>query len=515
MSTPPPDSNPSFDRRDFLKKLAVASTLVGLGSARSDASASPPTPIANPRAKPPRHPFVGIQMCSQSLLDEGIEHVLDLIRDTAAVNTVITYSHAYGGGQVKQTLAGDHGVPPHDPRHRHLPVIWVKAHARYYRDTSLRHPPVNPDLEYADRDVFRELLAPARARGMKIYARVLEGDAMAGFIANYDRVVTRDIDGRPTRTACWNHPEYIAFWADTVEDLFSSYEIDGLQWGAERMGPLMNVICPWNNDPPTCFCDYCRARGRRHGIDPDRAREGYAELYRYVQARIAGRPKPADGIFTSFLRVLIRYPEILAWEYQYRLAREEFCAAMYRRAKSVKPAAQVGWHIDQQPSSWDLVYRAEMSYEEMAPHSDFIKFIAYHAILGPRIRDWYLARFQMTILGELPLQDSLNLYYDIFDYHKSTEPTLAQLGRRGFSPQYVYDETKRSVASANGRTKIYTGIGFDLPHSPPDYPDTVQEATLRAFEAGADGIVVSRDYQEMHVRNLKAVGRAVRSLAHA
>ncbi len=43
--------------------------------------------------------------------------------------------------------------------------------------------------------------------------------------------------------------------------------------------------------------------------------------------------------------------------------------------KAVKPEARVGWHVDQQPSSWDMVYRAEMSYEEMAPYSDFIKLI--------------------------------------------------------------------------------------------------------------------------------------------
>src|SRR5258708_6630615 len=79
---------------------------------------------------------------------------------------------------------------------------------------------------------------------------------------------------------------------------------------------------------------------------------------------------------------------------------------MYRTIKAIKPDADVGWHVDHQPSSWDLVYRAEMSYAEMAPYSDFIKFIAYHDVLGPRIRYWYLDRFQKTILGEVPLTES-------------------------------------------------------------------------------------------------------------
>ena len=87
------------------------------------------------------------------------------------------------------------------------------------------------------------------------------------------------------------------------------------------------------------------------------------------------------------------------------------------------------------------------------------------------------------------------------------------MNRRGFSPEYVFRETKHSVASANGKTKIYSGIGFDVPGSPPDDPETVHQATVRAFDAGAHGIVVSREYEEMRLANLKAVGRAVREVA--
>lgn len=176
-------------------------------------------------------------------------------------------------------------------------------------------------------------------------------------------------------------------------------------------------------------------------------------------------------MFGGFLRLLIRYPEILGWEFQYRLGREVICEAMYRRAKLVKPSTEVGWHVDHQPSSSDLVYRAEMSYEEMAPHSDFIKIIAYHNVLSPRMRDWCLPRFQKSILGEVPLETSLELYYDLFGYDRKLEPSLGELGRRGFTPDCVFRETKRSVASANGKTKIYAGVGFDVPGSPADDPE--------------------------------------------
>lgn len=488
------------NRREFLRTTAGAL-----------AAAALPDPLMQAQPSGPQR-FVGIQMGPHTMLDEGIEPCLDLIKETAAVNAVLTYSHAFHSNlhEPLRLLAQDHGKPPRE--HGPLPLVWVKTHDQYYRDTTLRVIPPDPSLEYANRDLFAEMQAPARRRGMKVYARILEGPSRA--IANRDKVVTVDVYGKPTHVACWNHPEYRAFWRALVEDLFRSYDLDGFQWGAERMGPLMNVILPWNDTPPTCFCQYCRARGKAQGISVERAREGFEKLYLYVRGLAGSGPRPADGVFAGFLRILLRYPEILAWEFQYRLSREEVTEEMYKTIKAIKPTADVGWHVDHQPSSWDIVYRAELSYAEMAPYSDFIKFIAYHDVLGPRIRWWYLERFKKTVLAELPLEDSLNLYYDIFGYDKTREPKLDELDKKGFSPDYVYRETKRSVASAEGKTKIYTGVGFDVPwngqHIDAD-PNEVYEATRLSFQAGAAGIVVSREYEEMTVPNLKAVGRAVRT----
>ena len=463
--------------------------------------------------------FNGIQMGPDTLLDEGFDHVLDLIQETAGINCVMVYTHTYQTDLRKplEILAPDHGVPPRDGRNRKLPAVWVKHHEEYFKNTSLRHQRVDASFEYSDRDLLKEVLEPCRKRGMKLYARILEGSGplAAQRIEGYSKVVTRDVYGRPTNVACWNHPEYRAWWNDTVEDMFRSYELDGLQWGAERMGPLINVILPWNDDPPTCFCDFCRARGKEKGIDVERARQGFENLFVYVRGVMAGTLKPADGVFAGFLRILLRYPEILAWEYQYRLAREEVMQGIYRTVKSARPETPVGWHIDHEPTSWDIIYRAEMSYAEMAPYSDFIKIIAYHDVLGPRIRWWYLDRLQKTILGEVPLEESLDLYYDLFGYDKQKEPKLDQLENRGFSPDYVYRETKRSVSSAEGKTKIYTGVGFDVPWNGKPFPGDpvkVYEAVIKSFEAGAAGIVVSRDYAEMRVANLKAVGRAMKEV---
>ncbi len=453
--------------------------------------------------------FVGIQMSPHTMLDEGIENCLDLIGKTARVNAVFPYSHAFHTstlGKSPRFLADDHGKAPRDLRNK-VPAVWVRHNDRYFENTRLRIKPVDRSLEFADRDLFAELRQPADERNIKVFARILESTGL--YIENFEEVLTVDTYGNPGRKACWSNPDYSNFWKSIVTDMFNSYDLDGFQWGAERMGPLMNIILPWNNDPPCCFCKHCIEKGHSANIDSERAREGYRLLYEYVQRLMSDEPKPPEGVFTLFLRHLIRYPEILSWEYLYRQSREDIQKGMYQSIKAVNPGAIVGWHVDHQPSSWDIVYRAEMSYEEMAPYSDFIKLILYHEVLGPRIRSWYLDRFKKTILSEISLEQSLELYYDLFGYDKNKEPGVDRLSSEGFSPDYVGRETARSVASANGKTKIFAGIGIDVPDSPPDDPETVYLATRKALEAGAGGIVISREYEEMRVPNLKAIGKAV------
>src|SRR5262249_25283511 len=121
------------------------------------------------------------------------------------------------------------------------------------------------------------------------------------------------------------------------------------------------------------------------------------------------------------------------------------------------------------------------------------------------------------ILGDIPMDDLFNFHYDLMGYDKTTEPKASEARTKGFSAEYVYRETLHSVASAAGKTKIYPGIGFNVPAGPPgvEDPEEIYRAVKRAYEAGAAGFVASREYEEMTVPNLKACGRAVRELKPA
>ena len=230
-----------------------------------------------------------------------------------------------------------------------------------------------------------------------------------------------------------------------------------------------------------------------------------------MQGLRANQAKPADGVAAGFLRILIRNPEVLAWDYQYRLSREEIMKTMYDQVKAIKPSAPVGWHVDHWATSMDLVARSAMSYSEMAPWSDYLKVVVYHAVTGPRIRTW-VGNVQRSVLSELTLDEALALHYNLFGYDKTLMPMSNGVVKPRTWPDYVARETKRSVASLAGApTRVYPGIGFNVPGAS-DEADTIYEVVKAAYAAGAHGVVASREYEEMTVPNLTAFGRAVREV---
>jgi hypothetical protein len=461
--------------------------------------------------------FLGVQLGSHSPFDEGIDHCLDTLQETAGINALFVYATTYqrfGAGRTAKALA-DHGVPLPEPAERDLTEVWFEPHERYYGGTVLRHQRL-PDKQYADRDVLAELAEPARRRGMKFYARILEGfgRSLAALFPNWTRILSVDVYGRLSHLPCWNNPDYRRWWLSTVEDLFKSYPLDGFKFGSERSGPLTNLLAGayHGGTVPVCFCEHCRARGRELGIRVEEAQTGLRLLHEQVTGLLAGEPAPADGALVSLLRLLLKYPEVLAWERMWHQSREEACKELYAAIKLIRPEAQVGWHLYHNGTTWLVLHRALTEYAELVHYSDWLKPVLYHDIAGPRIhRD--IAHMQQRFLRELSKPQILELLYAVMGYDPELEPPYEELSERGLSPDYVYRETRRCVEGVGGRIPVYPGLGFDIPWQGirfPSDPETVYRATLKAFEAGAGGLIVSREYDEMHLENLRAVGRAVR-----
>ena len=464
-----------------------------------------------------------VQIGPESVLGEGVAPCLDFLQEEGAINALFCYSQTYHLVQPPaNVLATDHPGPRRARPEGELPWMWMRLPEEAFSDLAIKH--ANPPgAAYANEDVFATLGEACSRRGVKLYARFLEASMRrADRIPGYQSVAVVDADGRAGEGPCWNHPEYREWIRRTVEQMMKVYPLDGLQYGAERVGALSDVL--FKGQKATCFCPHCERRIEAAGINFKRAREGYRALEALMEraAKVGaggvGAAHEPDGVGVAVMRVLFRYSEVLPFYAEWLRADNEIQAMVYRTAKQVRPTADVGQHVDHQRSSWDVFYRAIVPYSDLAAHNDFIKPIVYHEILGVRMREWVVDAMQGRVLADLGRGQSLELLYSLLGYDARAEPSYAELAERGISAEYVYRETARCVAGVAGRAKVYAGIGLDVPHYVPggmvarvSKPGEIFAATTRALDAGADGVLASREYAEMTRASLAAFGRAVRA----
>ncbi len=124
----------------------------------------------------------------------------------------------------------------------------------------------------------------------------------------------------------------------------------------------------------------------------------------------------------------------------------------------------------------------------------------------------YLDRLSATLFHDARPKDFLPFYYKIMNYQ---EGPYDELHTSGLSADYVARETRRAIAGVGGQVKIYPGIDIDVPTRPTDKrtkPEDVRRAVRAACEAGADAVVLSREYVEMWLANLSAAGETLREI---
>ena len=460
----------------------------------------------------PQPPMLGMQVGAVSFVDEGTGRVLDSLRDMAAINTLFVASFTYGRGIAGRQLPSqplpDHGRQEYDTS-TFRGGNYATPHLQYYRDTAIK-PEHAPD--HGPYDVLADVIPEARRRSMKVI--VWFEDVIAADVPGFDRAREVVLAGPASTFACSRNPNTRNFWLGLVEDYLRSYDVDGLMWGSERQGPLGNVLVTNHGGGGAggrlaCFCEYCVAAAKKDGVNVDRAREGYTQLAAWASAMSRGE-RPVDGAFVTFWRLLVKFPEILAWERLWNEALNDTYRDMYRRAKDIAPGKGIGWHVWHN-NSFSPFYRAEQDYADFARYSDFLKVVMYNLCGGERLAQ-YVRSSTRSVFGDLTPERTLELTYDLQHYRAGT---LDQLAASGLPADYVLSETTRALASAGSSMRIWPGIDIDIPTaatSKKTQPDDVYAAVKAAFAGGAHGVLLSRKYSEMRLDNIRAAGRAVRDL---
>lgn len=500
-----------LDRRGFLR-LASASAAFLTQMAQSQTKARV-APTVNRVAVKNRKNFVAIQVKPYAWLDEGIDKLLDTLQEKGDVNTVWAYTFQYEGLRLRKDgpiPLPDHGISG-DPNENFVGGAFYDYDPKYFQNTILKDFR-SPD--YGKFNVIAEVAPKAKARGMDFFAWDYNNafPLMMQSLPNAVEVAEIDVYGRRTTSACFNHPDYRAFLTGKIESQLSGYpsEVDGVAWGCERMGPLQNMIGGgWSTKGISCFCRFCQAKARERDIAVERAKTGYMRLDQLFSAA-AQNQRPADGYFVAFWRLLLEYPEILSWETLWTDSYHEVRSELYGTGKAIAPEKPFGFHI-MQNMTFSPFYRAEEDYSQTRNHADFLKLATYNNAAGPRLAS-YLDRLGDTVFHDVTPQEFLPFYYKIMNYQ---EGPYDQLHLSGLTADYVARETKRGIEGVHGEIKIYPGIDIDVPTASTDRrtkPEDVRQAVKAAFGAGADGVVLSREYVEMWLANLSAAGDTLREI---
>jgi len=496
---------PSLPRRDFFKASAASLAAV---------VAAGPSPLASilQAAEPSaaRKP-IGIQVGAVSFVDEGTEKVLDLLRDSGAIDTIylttFTYGRGLAGRQIPEHPFPDHGKQESDEKTFHG-GNYATPHPEFYRDTVLKQTRA-PD--HGDLDIVAHVLPAARQRGMRVICSI--EDIFRSDVPSVKEVAEVDLQGRQTATLCLCHPDVRAFWTGLVTDLCTSYDIDGILFFNERNGPLLNALGASHaqsiaSSRVTCFCEHHQRAAKERGIDLERARKGYQKLDLFIQAALKGQ-RPSDGYFVEFWRLLVEWPEIIAWDRLFDAAKHQVLAEVNAAVKRVRTGLQVGFHIEH-VNSFNPIFRATRSYADLAAKADFLKVVVYNNCGGERYAN-FIRNVGSTVFRDVPKEELLRFNNHLLNY--SDEAKLDDLAAAGLSPDYVSRETQRALAGVEGKCKVFPGIDIGIPtgkKSRKASPDDTYAAVAAALKGGADGLILSRKYSEMPLANLAAAGGAVR-----
>lgn len=453
----------------------------------------------------------GIQIGAVSFVDEGVDKVLDIVQKQGAVNTLFLTAFTYGRGLAGRQLPGEpfpaHGSQVSDEKTFHG-GNYATPHAEFYRNTVLKQ---TRATEHGNFDILASVIPAAKKRGMKVFASVEDQWRMD--VPGVKECTEVDLLGRRASTLCLFHPDVRAFWTGLVTDISKSYPVDGILFFNERNGPLLNALGASHfqtidSTRATCFCEHHQREAKKLGINFARAKEGYLKLDQFVKSSLVGE-RPSDGYYVEFNRLLLNYPEIVAWDKLFDLGKHQVLEAVYNAVKGVRKDLQIGFHIEH-VNSFNPFFRASRSYEELAKKADFLKVVAYNNCGGERYAN-FIQNIQSTIFRDVPMEELMRFNNHLLNY--GNEASIDKLPTAGLSPDYVFRETQRAVTGVKGKCKILPGIDLGIPTkktSRKGSPEDAYAATMAAYKGGGDGVILSRKYSEMDLADLEAAGRAIR-----
>lgn len=298
-------------------------------------------------------------------------------------------------------------------------------------------------LDAADVDYLAELPPACHNEGVRFSALIpmCAGERIAQSRPNL--AVANLYGSRDRLFLCYNNPEVRTYRLAMVRDVLR-YDVDALMLDKIPQTLLESGAFGGLFDPPLrtagsfCFCEHCRTRARKSGLDLDEVKAKCREI---ANRSLAVPPHVVDALSdqlagdTEIPLLLLEEPLIRRMlEFRFETA-VEFVAEVGKLARSIKPG---------------IVFQAAF-----VPPTHI-----GHDMTSPR--SWLAVQ-------------SYKLYADVLD------EILCVVH---WEPDVVRFETERAFAAAQGRTKIVTSMRL----YGPTRPEEVARLGEAALAGGSEGV---------------------------
>jgi len=117
--------------------------------------------------------------------------------------------------------------------------------------------------------------------------------------------------------------------------------------------------------------------------------------------------RPSDGYFVEFQRLLLKFPEIVAYDRLFDIGKHEVLSEVKSAVKAVNPKLQIGFHIEH-VNSFNPFFRATRSYADLATHADFLKVVVYNNCGGERYAN-FIRNIGSTVFRDVPKEELMRL----------------------------------------------------------------------------------------------------------
>jgi hypothetical protein len=182
---------------------------------------------------------------------------------------------------------------------------------------------------------------------------------------------------------------------------------------------------------------------------------------------------------------------------------------VHSQLKYYSKQLEVGLGVWQMIDTFNPWLRAQHDPADLRDYADWLKPVLYNVPAGFRFAH-YVERLCSTILRDATAEEWTPILCKVLGLD---EAPFKELAEAGFSPGYVKTQTARYVDAVGPGVKVYPGIGVGVEAGARVVtPEDIEPMVEAAFEGGASGVMISRNYSELMLANLGAVGAALRGL---